>query len=95
MKLQIFYSNESGSLGNAQRIQQEIDTYKSNGKINTSISSSLEECDDDYFRIVLNEDCLIWTNKELPPNSLKYPEPDDIGLHLEIRNKHNYYKHCR
>ena len=95
MKLQIFYSSESGSLGNAQRIQQEVNTYLSDGKINSSISSSLEECDDNYFRIVLNEDCLIWTNKELTPKSFMYPEPGDIGLHLEIRHKYNFYKHCR
>ena len=89
MKLEITYNpNTSGSLGNAQRIIQEINTEISTGLIPSSVSSSLLEDTSGELKVVLNGTCCIYSlsyNMENRGHYHNFPETGSIALDVRKR----------
>ena len=81
MKLQIMYDSEtSGSFGNAQRVQSEVNQSITDGSISNSVSSSLEQGNSNEFKVFL-EGCCIWKNNI---NRI-FPTEDEITHNVYAR----------
>ena len=98
MKLEITYNpNTSGSLGNAQRIIQEINTEISTGLIPSYVSSSLLEDDSKELKVVLNENCCVYDlsyDKKYFVRYLDFPETGSIAQQVRIRVEKDIFKNC-
>ena len=95
MELKITYDPEtSGSLGNAQRVQSEVASFVSDGKITVSIDYNLVEGSSGDFKVEL-EDCCLFDTKHHFREYQNFPEKDEMAVDVMIRGNSNYLENCR
>ena len=95
MELKITYDpTTSGSLGNAQRVKEEVDDFISNGTITTSISHSLMEGSTGDFKVMLGDDCCVY-DKSHPTRNNRFPDDNEIATTVKTRCDFNSFTLCR
>ena len=94
MELKITYDPDtSGSLGNAQRIQSEVTSFVSDGKITVSIDYNLVEGDSGDFKVEFEDCCLF--DKNCSYDVDEYPLEDKISIDVMFRSNNNLITNCR
>tara|TARA_R100001594_G_C3977744_1_gene249310 strand:+ start:338 stop:631 length:294 start_codon:yes stop_codon:yes gene_type:complete len=94
MELKITYDPEtSGSLGNAQRVQSEVASFVSDGKITVSIDYNLVEGNSGDFKVELEDCCLFDTNSVYDIDD--YPIEYKMAIDVMSRGNSNILKDCR
>ena len=94
MELKITYDPEtSGSLGNAQRIQSEVDSFVSDGKITVSIDYNLVEGNSGDFKVELEDCCIFDTNSKY--DNYDYPPEYKMAIDVMSRGNSNILNNCK
>ena len=95
MELKITYDPEtSGSLGNAQRVQSEVASFVSDGKITVSIDYNLVEGSSGDFKVEL-EDCCLFNKKGNRDIGVDFPVQYNMAIDVMWRANNKLFNNCR